>query len=106
MVTLQLSSWPKEPTVRADNRSIVPNLSMRVFNNSINDIACHFFFCFKTKFPDPVFPVDNGDLIRIVTESGSLVVERIEYHEVKILSHQLRFCVGYFVFRLEGKTND
>src|ERR1041385_5902047 len=102
MVTLQLSSCAK--VNRAPSKKTMSNiLRMAIFYNSINDVTGYFFFGLERKFLGLVPSVNQRDFIGIVAKTSPIVIQRVQHNEIKILRSDFLFCVGRFIFGLQGK---
>lgn len=70
----------------------------------IDDIFCNFLFPFQW-IGGFSLSVDNGDFIGIATETGTFVVQRVEYDEIEVLPFQFVLGMLYFIVGFQGKPD-
>lgn len=70
----------------------------------IDDIFRHFLLSLQgiRRFS---LSVDNRDFIGITTETGTFVVQRVEYNEIEVLPFQLVLSMLHFIVGFQSKAN-
>src|SRR5690242_17267867 len=78
MVTVQASSCahpkPNEQRVMHKRKA---RLIMQFFNDGLYNVLCYGMFVFQVECLGLVVPVQDGDLVGVVTKAGAVVAQRI-----------------------------
>ena len=73
-------------------------------NQMVDDVLRYFLFGFQ-RIILATFAINNANLVCIVTEAGSRVIQRIKDDKVKVFTFELSFGILLFVICFEGKAH-
>ena len=73
-------------------------------NQMVDDVLRYFLFGLQ-RIILATFAINNANLVCIVTEAGSLIIQRVEDDKVKVFTLELSFGILLFVICFEGKPH-
>lgn len=73
-------------------------------NQMVDDVLRYFLFGLQ-RIILATFAINNANLVCIVTEAGSRVIQRVEDDKVKVFTFELSFGILLFVICFEGKPH-
>ena len=73
-------------------------------NQMVDDVLRYFLFGLQ-RIILATFAINNANLVCIVTEAGSRIIQRVEDDKVKVFTFELSFGILLFVICLEGKPH-
>ena len=73
-------------------------------NQMVDDVLRYFLFGLQ-RIILATFAINNANLVCIVTEAGSRVIQRVEDDKVKVFAFEIKLGILLFVICFEGKPH-